>query len=79
METYFGNTEYNVDSVQPFTMHSDAASTLPPTYFCDNTTISPEKNILNSGYHSGGLNLGVKGNGGTHTDRNTFKSYLECC
>ncbi|PWA48201.1 protein SCAI [Artemisia annua] len=61
---YISAPEYNVDTVQPYTMHSDPASTLPPTYFCDNTTISPEKNILNSGYHSGGLNLGVKGNGG---------------
>lgn len=61
---YISAPEYNVDSVQPYTMHSDAASTLPPTYFCNNTTISPEKNILNSGHHSGGLNLGAKGNGG---------------
>ncbi|KAI3693864.1 hypothetical protein L1987_76819 [Smallanthus sonchifolius] len=48
---YLSAPEYNVINKQPDTAHSDA--------------VSPEMNIMNcSGYHSGGINLGAKGNGG---------------
>ncbi|KAI3693868.1 hypothetical protein L1987_76823 [Smallanthus sonchifolius] len=48
---YLSAPEYNVNNKQPDTAHSDA--------------VSPEMNIMNcSGYHSGGINLGAKGNGG---------------
>ncbi|KAL8253988.1 hypothetical protein R6Q59_032209 [Mikania micrantha] len=53
---YLSAPECNVNNVQPNTAHSDA---------CDNTTLSPDTNIMNCpGYHSGGINLGAKGNGG---------------
>lgn len=53
MEDNLGNTAYNVNNVQPNTDPSDS------------TTISSDMNMNCSGYHSGGINLGAKGNGGT--------------
>ncbi|KAI3681399.1 hypothetical protein L6452_36194 [Arctium lappa] len=62
---YVSAPEYIVNSAQPNTMHSNAASTSPSLSACDNITTSSEENIPNyQGYHSGGVNLGVKGNGG---------------
>ncbi|KAF5801122.1 putative protein SCAI [Helianthus annuus] len=46
---YLSASEYTVNNVQP----------------CDDTTKFSEINVMNcSGYHSGGINLGAKGNGG---------------
>ncbi|KAM0027343.1 putative protein SCAI [Helianthus debilis subsp. tardiflorus] len=46
---YLSAPEYTVNNVQP----------------CDDTTKFSEINVMNcSGYHSGGINLGAKGNGG---------------
>ncbi|KAJ9567457.1 hypothetical protein OSB04_003423, partial [Centaurea solstitialis] len=62
---YISASEYVAHSLQPNTMHSNAASTSPSSSACDNITTSSEENISNCpGFHSGGVNLGVKGNGG---------------
>ncbi|KAI7748637.1 hypothetical protein M8C21_012437, partial [Ambrosia artemisiifolia] len=52
---YLSAPEYAVNNVQPNMTHTDDCA----------TTISSEANVMNcSGYHSGGINLGAKGNGG---------------
>lgn len=59
---YLSAPEYIVNSNE---VQSDDASSSSSSLTCDNIATSSEKNIPNCySRHSGGLNLGVKGNGG---------------
>nr|XP_043619513.1 protein SCAI [Erigeron canadensis] len=62
---YLSAPGHEANNVQPYMVHPNAASTSPFPSACDKTVNSSETDIMDcSAYHSGGLNLGAKGNGG---------------
>ena len=73
MGSYAGDAENIVSNIQCNMIQSEAVSTLPSCSACDSITSSVEQNVGDDkGSHSGGLNLGFSGNGGTLLISDTF-------